>query len=109
MIVGKNKDDFDVLASAYRDIVEAKIPSFIKTIGAYSFSNCTKLQKIVFEENSELETIEKNAFSEASIKSITITSHVTKICEGAFSLCQQVESIVFEENWILCVCTLPKT
>ncbi|KAK8834053.1 hypothetical protein M9Y10_031526 [Tritrichomonas musculus] len=84
MIVGKsNKDSqFDVLHFACRNIAKVTIPSSIKHICSYSFSDCKNLKIINFEENSELISIDEFAFSVTSIECFTIPSKVKEIKEG---------------------------
>ena len=70
-ILGKlsvDKQDYDVLIFAERDIKNATIPSFIKIIGPYAFNFCTNLEKVEISNDSELEIIEKYAFSKSSKK-----------------------------------------
>lgn len=76
MIIGKSdlsSDDYDVLLFVSHGIEKVVIPSFIKQISDFSFSN-------------------------SSIKSILIPSHVKRICKSAFSGCKQLEFVEFEKN-----------
>ena len=57
-----------------------------------------KFSKIGFSENSELETIEKLAFTESSLSEITFPSHLKKICESSFERCYRLETVDFEQN-----------
>lgn len=82
IIAGKsteNENKFDVLIFASRDVDHFTIPSTIKHISPYSFYECYKLQKIDFEENSQLLSIGKNAFSYSSIVSIFVPSNVEDV------------------------------
>lgn len=85
-ILGKmdlKSDIFDVLLLARKNIKEVFVPSFIKVISSYAFSdNIT--EKIEFSNDSELISIEKFAFAGSFIKSILIPSHVYKIRKSAF-------------------------
>ena len=51
----------------------------------YAFFNCCRLRKVEIPTNSNLQTIEKYAFSYSKIEEISIPASVTKICENAFS------------------------
>lgn len=51
----------------------------------------------MFQKNAELQEIDDYAFMESSIKSISISPHVTKIGKGAFGFCD-IEIIEFDEN-----------
>lgn len=90
-------DIFDVLLFANRDIEEATIPSFIKIISSYAFSFCQNLQIIEFEKNSQLKTIESNAFSNTSIEKFIVPSTVCQIGEDSFYGCP-IKILEFEEN-----------
>lgn len=90
-------DVYDVLEFARRDIKIALIPSFIKIIRPFAFNCCKKLQKIEFQENSELVLIDNHAFASSSIEKVIIPPTVKTIGEGAFSYCStltQVESSI---------------
>lgn len=55
-------DDFAVLIYGLRTVVSATIPSFIKRIATYSFTNGhNELREIVFLEDSQLQLIDDNA------------------------------------------------
>ena len=62
-LIGKTKreNEFNVLLFACCDQNELIIPSIIKKIDSYCFSNINT-QKIKFENDSKLETISKFAF-----------------------------------------------
>ena len=63
-----------------------KIPSSVKIIGGYAFSDCTGLTTI--ELPSELEVIKSYAFSDCTnLQSIDIPAGVGRIGEGAFKHC----------------------
>ena len=53
----------------------------------------TSIQSMPLASDSQLQTIDNNAFSHSAIKSIRIPSSVTFIGESAFSDCEQLESI----------------
>mgnify|MGYP002472169943 CR=1 FL=1 len=82
----ETNENYDKIIFCRRDIKEITIPSFIKTIGSYSFSGCQQLQQNDISSNSELQTIEKYAFASSSIENIFIPSHATKMCEIIFIL-----------------------
>lgn len=89
----KNQENFDSLVFCVRNIEEARIPKYIKYIEQSSFELCEKLNKIEFQENSELQIIEKFAFCKTSLKRISIPPSVTKICEFAFFNCTKLVRI----------------
>ena len=82
MLFGKsnpNNENYDSLVFACRNIDKAIIPSFIKQIKSSAFSECKKLNEIEFSENSELYSIEENAFAFLKIRSFFIPSHVEEL------------------------------
>lgn len=106
MIVGKsdiNKEEYDNLLFVRRDAESIIIPTFIKKIGRYSFSegkivnlsippqvieicegafyNCHDLQHVEISSDSQLKTIETLSFLKTSIESIQIPSSVSNLCD----------------------------
>ena len=76
-------------------LTSISIPSSVKTIGRDAFSNCTNLENLTFDENSQLESIGQNAFwRNTSLTSISLPSSLQTIGEGAF-LNSALESISF--------------
>lgn len=94
----KDSDNYDILLFSCRNIKKAVIPSNIKKIGPYCFSECNGLLTIEFSENSELTKIEKYAFNETGIKTVYIPPHVTSIGKCAFSWCDKLQSIQFSKQ-----------
>ena len=93
------KDQYDVLFYARKNIEVAIIPSFIKRIAKSAFEYCSKLKKIEFEKNSQLKVIDKFAFSSLSLNGdIIIPPSVTHIKQFAFSDCKNIRSLEFQEN-----------
>lgn len=72
---------FDNLLLAKNDIKSAIIPSSIKNIDYYCFSNCNQIKKIEFEPNSSLETICANAFFYSTIEEIELPSKVYRLMD----------------------------
>ncbi|KAK8847259.1 hypothetical protein M9Y10_019845 [Tritrichomonas musculus] len=93
-----NKDEFDILLFACRDIKEISIPSNIKIISSYALEDCNDLTKVEIQSNSNLQRIEKYAFNKSNIKEIFIPSTVSIICYGAFYYCFNLTKVEFETN-----------
>ena len=93
-----NGDQFDKLLFANRRIKEISIPLNIKVISSFAFDNCKNLTKVEISPNSNLQTIESNAFSYSTIKEIFIPPKVSKICEDAFYECNDLTKIEFSPN-----------
>ena len=71
------------------DITSVKIPDSIVTIGVNAFSECFRLENVLFGDNSQLTSIGAGAFSGAidrcsALTEITIPSSVIVIGERAF-------------------------
>ena len=101
IIVGKSdpqNDIFDTILFANRDIKVEFIPKNIKYIKPYEFECCKLLNKIEFEEDSQLSYINKCAFSRSVLVSITIPKSVIKIQSNAFNFCSSLRKVVFENE-----------
>ena len=86
--------NYDILIFCVRNIESITNPSFVKKICSSAFSDCTNLHQVEIPINSELQTIENDAFINTQIKYIRIPSQVTKIGEKAFYCClQQLQTI----------------
>lgn len=94
----KNSNEFDAIHFARRDIKEVIIPSYVKSINQFSFSDCKHLTKVEFYHNSKLNSIGKYAFNNASISEIVIPSNCTLIDQDAFKFCNYLSNITFEKN-----------
>ena len=81
------------------DLTSITIPSSITKIGWQAFINCKKLKKVIFEDNSNLKTIDDKAFEGCvGLTSITIPMSVETIGEDSFYNCGSMEEVIFEEN-----------
>lgn len=94
----KNLDYFDELIFVRRDVKNISIPSFIKYIESFAFTECKQLETINFSEDSELLSIECEAFCLSSIKSIKIPKKVQRIGEGSFSYCKKLSKVEFADD-----------
>ena len=82
-----------------RSLTSITIPESVTAIGNYAFCNCSLLQSVTFEGDSELTSIGDVAFMWCdSLKSITIPESVTIIGERAFDGCSSLESIFIPES-----------
>lgn len=101
ILIGKsdpNKDVFDSLIFARRDIYDIKIPSFIKYIKSCAFLDCIKLRRVEFTEDSELEIIESYAFHHTAISRFDVPKSVKVIEKDAFGRCLFLNSVNFHED-----------
>lgn len=83
-------DIYNVLLFAQRDVKEVVIPSFITRIAQFSF--------ILLQENSQIQTIEKDTFSDSSLEQIKIPSNTIFIKDSAFENCEKLTSALFDEG-----------
>ncbi len=75
------------------------IPSSVTEIGHKAFAGCRNLTSVTFEENSQLTTIDSQAFGACSrLESITIPKSVTALNYNAFGYCTALSEVVFEEG-----------
>lgn len=78
------------------EINELVIPATVTVIGESAFEYCI-LNKITFQEISNLTTIEEYAFADCSLETIEIPSSVTTIESFAFSY-SAIKTVIFEEG-----------
>lgn len=98
IVVGKselNIDNFDVLFFAFNDVRKVTIPSCIKIISDFAFSQIKSLKYLDFDENSELVEVGSYAFSKSSITSISFPPSLSKLKKNIFEGCAKLKSIEF--------------
>ncbi|KAK8892760.1 hypothetical protein M9Y10_030001 [Tritrichomonas musculus] len=99
-ILGKSdgcNENYDILVFARRDIEESPIPPFIRYISTSAFQMCTVLETVDLSK-LKIEKLNKNTFSNSSIKSITISAETKIIEQDCFSDCNQLVAVNFEPN-----------
>ena len=74
------------------------IPSNVKKIDHRAFNECENLNSINFENDSKLELIERCAFCQSSIKSISFPPNVVTLANNAFYQCYDLWIIEISEN-----------
>jgi len=75
------------------------IPATVTHINEYAFSNCVNLEKVIFEEGSQLDIISSGAFTNcSSLKEIELPESLEVIEGAAFSGCTSLESIRIPGN-----------
>lgn len=87
----KNINNFDVIVFACRDIKNPIIPKHIKKIQVFSFQLCLQLETVIFEKDSQLQSIKPRAFGFSKLKGISVPEKVHIIKPSIFE-----EAINFE-------------
>lgn len=98
----KLADDLNIIpASQFNNslyLTSIYIPANVTEIGDSAFSGTTSLSCVTFEQGSNLDRIESNAFRKSNITSIIIPANVSYIGDAVFQETFSLVSIVFEEN-----------
>ncbi len=96
------------------------LPASLKTVGPYAFESCTSLEKVEFADGSELETIDRYAFSNIPISTfefpkgiktlgnyafyysgltkITVPASIESFGNFAFAYCPDLRDVKFEDG-----------
>lgn len=85
MIIGKSSkeaDNYDDLVFCSRNAKAVKLPEFIKQIKVSSFEECCELDILEIPINSQLQRIQKNAFYQSSISSLSLPSSLIELENG---------------------------
>ena len=93
-----NSNDFDTLCFASRKIECVIVRPNIKRIDSYAFNDCCKIHSLKFDEDSKLESIEKESFSFSTIKYIDFPKSIKVIESNAFLECKNIRSVNFVED-----------
>ena len=88
------------LFSDCRNLREIVIPRSVEQIDGFAFSGCTNLSKVIFEDGSNLRSIEARAFAYCkSLRTINLSvGKIRSIGPGAFYGCCSLEEITFPET-----------
>ncbi|KAK8871282.1 hypothetical protein M9Y10_006999 [Tritrichomonas musculus] len=94
----KKSDITDVLVCALPQISAVKIPSYIKKIDECAFYGFSELKRVILDDDSELQSIGREAFYASSIESFFVPQKVTKIGFDVFYSCRKLQIIEIAEN-----------
>ncbi len=104
-------------AFAYSNVQKVTFPTSLKTLGGYTFQECTSLNSVELPEGLEtignrafrkctslkevalpnsLVTVVESAFQQSGIESITVPENVTYIGKTAFGACGSLKTIKIE-------------
>ena len=85
-------------------ITKVTLGNQVTSIGGFAFRDCSNLATVIFEEGSQLESIETDAFDGCTgLTSITIPANVTSIGNGAFLRCSNLANVYYEgtiDEWL---------
>lgn len=88
------EEEEKVIPQEKLDIVEVVIPKEKKSIGAGEFEDCINLNKVTFEEGSQVQTIWNQAFKNCrSLKIIELPDSVVTLWNDAFEGCTALKSV----------------
>lgn len=91
-------DDFGMFHNC-SSLTTITIPSYIKIIGLSCFSGCTSLESVIFEENSQLTTLQMRAFFNCtSLTNITLPDRTTSLGTACFQSCTSLTNITLPAN-----------
>ena len=86
-------------AFADKEIESVMIPATVTTINSRAFSNCKKLESVIFEDASKLEYIGEKAFEGCSkLQGIILPDGVKTIVANAFTGCSSIQTIKIPET-----------
>lgn len=81
------------------NLKQVEIPATVTALQYYSFSGCTKLEKVVLPNDSQLKTINYMAFANTGLKEIACPS-VQQIKDSAFLGCRNLETVVLGDQLV---------
>ncbi|MDR1267623.1 MAG: leucine-rich repeat domain-containing protein [Holosporales bacterium] len=97
--IGLGDEQASFFSGAYAgtsDLQWLIVPPEIVTIRASCFENSRSLIGVSFEDNSQLERIEENAFCGSGVQSIFIPASLKELRSRCFARCWSLTSVVFE-------------
>ena len=80
------------------NIKEVYIPKSVQYIGDQAFCRCYNIEKVEFEKDSKLESIENYMFFSSGLRVINLPHSLKKISRHAFGICNNLETIIIPEN-----------
>ena len=80
------------------NLISCTIGNGVENIGEDAFDECKKLTNVFFTNNSSLKIIEKDAFRECNIESITLPNSVTTIGGASFYDCTALTNITIPSS-----------
>ena len=87
------------LLNKSKKVESVEIPANVKKINSWAFDGCTNLKTVTFEENSVLDTIFSNAFSDCtSLQEIELPSSLTSIAAYVFKNCTSIKNFYLPKN-----------
>ena len=92
-------DDYSTLIICPNGKKEASVDSRVIRLGVNSFYGCIKLETLLFEKNSKLQTIGSNTFYNCiSLSTVEFPNSLKNISENAFFGCTNLTTLNFGEE-----------
>ena len=98
-------DGFEIIGESafkYRDDIRSvRLPYRVREIGNEAFYHCINLERIIWDEDSELEKIGAHAFAYCnSLGDIRFPSSLSEIGEGAFEVCPMMTVVDMSDSYV---------
>ena len=78
---------------------KVSLPSTIKTIDSYAFSNCDNLMEVSSRGSSSIETLREQAFAGCpSLQSVPDFSNISNLPKYVFYTCGKLEKVIFSSK-----------
>ena len=78
---------------------KVSLPSTIKTIDSYAFSNCDNLMEVSSRGSSSIETLREHAFAGCpSLQSVPDFSNISNLPQYVFYTCGKLEKVIFSSK-----------
>ena len=82
LIMSNKKNDEHTIIFVARNTRRATIPSHVTRIAPFSFQNCNRLEELIFESNSKLNSIGQNAFQYTNLTNFYLPPNLCILEEG---------------------------
>ena len=91
---------YDNAFKSWKNAISFNLPTSIKVIGKYAFSECTSMDNLPIPESVEI--IGANAFEKCSrLVTVNMSTTVKEIGEKAFFECKDLGTVTFAENSVI--------
>ncbi len=89
----------DAAFNSCTKLAKIEIPNTVLSIGKHAFATCTSLKTVVFESDSNLQTINDYAFNSCTeLINVVLPSRVTSLSKGSFGNCENLSVITIPNS-----------